>query len=210
LSLIFIVFVFLVSSFEVFMIVAPKVGFSGNFLDYRLYPRYEYLTNADDALKNSNFDFAVENLEKELELNPIDSQAYYLMGVIYCNENFINFDLVECKNYYEKALKLNPKNNIDYYREYLNVMIKMGMGMDDLEFKNHFDVCATLFNDYVTYVKYNVHFTSYTTMVNSAADMIDLMMPYFDESAVEKLEEKKANMLRYAKEHLGNKIASTF
>jgi hypothetical protein len=51
---------------------------------------------------------------------------------------------------------------------------------------------------YFEYVENNVHFTAYTNNVESAADLVDLIIPYLSEEEVEVLMRGKDNMLEQA------------
>lgn len=163
------------------------------FFTYQLYPRYTYLDEADRLLHEGEYGQSLENIAKQLELNPLDAQAHYLRAVIYCTEKMED----PCKAEMAQALALNPMNDINYYRDYLRVL-----SPGTPEWDEHFQKSVDLFHLYFGYVKYNVHFTAYTPQVESAADMAEILMEYDTESDIRL---KRTLMLQYASEHRGGK-----
>jgi len=186
--------VFLITLFEGSVLVMAEVK-DESYLKYSLFPRNYYLNTAGELIQNENFDSALEVLEIQTALNSLDAKAIYLRGVIYCNENFENFDLETCKNYLEEAIELNPKNEWRYYRDYARVLIKM----DNYEALNKFVLeISPLILQYFNYVENNVHFTAYTNNVESAADLIEILIPYLSADEKENFIEESDKMLQTA------------
>ena len=178
-------------------------------LDYSLYPRGNYLAKADKALQSDDFDSALKNLEKQISLNPLDSQAWHLKGVIVCN-----YDYVTCNDLIAQAIQLNPMNDFSYYVDYLRPLA-------DRDLVNTFEVlpgrysvyymidkAITLLEIYFEYVENNVHFTAYTPNVESAAELVDMIVKSYplDESQKQNLLNKKEKMLETAKKLRAEKI----
>ena len=157
-----------------------------DFLKYSLFPRNYYLNTADEMIQNEDFESALEILNIQKDLNNLDAQAVYLTGVIYCDEDFINFNTETCKDYFKQAIELNPQNELGYYRDYSRLLEG-----DELElFK---ESITPLILQYFNYVEYNVHFTAYTHNVEAAAEIIDMHFPnLLDEK--EKMLQTAANL----------------
>lgn len=158
-----------------------------HYLDYSFFPRNHYLNEADEAISEKNYEEGLLTLDTQLKLNPLDSQAWYLKGVMDCEQN----RLEQCRENMQKALKLNPMNNFSYYRDYLRIL-----DADEAQ-----ALAATAFglvNNYFHYVENNVHFTAYTTNVEAAAELVDLLRPYTTDAEFKDLLDKKSRMLQTA------------
>ena len=53
---------------------------------------------ADKALQSDDFDSALKIL-KQISLNPLDSQAWHLKGVIVCNYDYVTCNDLSLKQY---------------------------------------------------------------------------------------------------------------
>lgn len=158
-----------------------------HYLDYSFFPRNHYLNQADEALANDDYEKSLTALEKQIALNSLDSQAWYLKGVIDCEQK----RLLLCRENMKKALMLNPMNDFIYYRDYLRIL-------DGDEAQALATVSFGLVNNYFHYVENNVHFTAYTQNVETAAELIDLLKPYVTDADFSDLLDKKFRMLQTA------------
>jgi O-antigen ligase len=165
-----------------------------SYLEYSFFPRDYYLNSAEKAISDENYTEALDFIEHQLSLNNLDSQAEYLKGVVYCNQKFEGYDLETCATSFASAIKLNPMNEFSYYRDYLRANIDAGQ-TDSPEFTETFEQVKNLLDIYFIYVENNVHFTSYTSNVESASDVIDLISPYFSKEDSSYYLEKKDEML---------------
>jgi O-antigen ligase len=170
-----------------------------SYMAYSFYPRNYYLNLAESALTNDYFDLALYSLNHQLLLNPLDAQAWYLKGAVYCDEDYENHVLELCRDSFGQAMELSPMNDFEYYRAYIWTLIQLDMEMTDpiifgIEIKSAKDNIEIYFE----YVENNVHFTAYTNNVESAADLVDLIIPYLSEEEVEVLMRGKDNMLEQA------------
>lgn len=66
---------------------------------------------------NSKYDEAINELNKVLEINPGNSEAYYNLGLIYENKN----QYEKAREMYEKALSIDPDYKLA--REHLNKLV---------------------------------------------------------------------------------------
>lgn len=66
---------------------------------------------------NNKYDEAIEELEKVLEINPGNAEAYYNLGLIFENRNQTD----KAKDMFEKALDID--NDYRLAREHLNKLI---------------------------------------------------------------------------------------
>lgn len=165
-----------------------------SYMEQSFFPRYHYLTAADKALHDENYDEAMRFLDREINLSPLSSQAWYLRAVIYCKDDYPGRDYALCKRDFGKALALNPMNDFNYYHDYFR-QLEREKSEDIYEFLQR--VKPMLFN-YFEYVEFNVHFTSYTFNVEVAADFIDSIVPYIVDEEADKLIEGKEKMLKTA------------
>jgi Flp pilus assembly protein TadD len=66
---------------------------------------------------NSKYDEAIEELNKVLEVNPKNAEAYYNLGLIYEHKN----QKEDARNMYEKALNIDPEYKLA--REHINKLM---------------------------------------------------------------------------------------
>jgi O-antigen ligase len=188
LALILAIVVAVFSLFEGTLLVLSKTV-DESYLTYSFFPRNYYLNEADNAISDGDLQKALNFVEKQIELNPLDSQAWYLKGVVYCNEEGQNFSLDLCKESFEKALELNPMNDFAYYRDYFRV---------SEEIPSFISKITPILEEYFTLVENNVHFTAYTQNVEAVSDLIDYMLPYLTSGEEDYLIQKKNEMLEIA------------
>jgi hypothetical protein len=173
------------------------LGYMANqsYLEYFLYPRLYYVTNAQSEIDKKNFYKALDFINTEISLNPLDGQAFYIRGNIYCNEKFANEDKIKCRDDYKKSLELDPMNDLKYYREYLKVLIALGEDKNEKEF---IEKTKKLVQTYFYYVDNNVHFTAYTDNVEANADLVDMLIPYLNKDEKKDFLMKKDKMMMKA------------
>ena len=141
---------------------------------------------------------AIATLDKQIKLNRLDSQAFYLKGVIYAQDG----EIERAKSNFQKALKLNPMNEWIYYRDYLKLLLDSG---DFAEAEAFVEKTMPLVDVYVPfYVDNNVHFTAYTDNVEAVSGFIDLASPYIDRSYLT----KKSEILETAEKLRGERVQS--
>ena len=177
--------IFLISLFEGSLLVMAEFK-DESYLEHSFFPRNYYLSTADELIQNEDFESALELLEIQTELNSLDAQSVYLTGVIYCDEDFENFDLDTCKSYFEKALELNPQNEWGYYRDYARLL--EGEELDTFK-----ESIEDLVIQYFDYVENNVHFTAYTSNVEAVAELVEMIFPNLLEEK-EKMLQTAANL----------------
>lgn len=188
-ALILAVVVFLLALYEGTVYGLSKFG-NPNFLEYSLYPRNYYLNQADYFVNNGSYKLAQPYIDEQLKLSPIDPQAWYLKGVT-CEK----LNESGCLKYYEKALKLNPLNDLNYYREYIRALHKDG----DLKQEN-VDQALKILETYFQMVQNNVHFTAYTTNIEAASLLINTLIPLVDEKKQNELKKEESKMWDKANE----------
>ena len=171
-------------------------------LDKSFFPRYHYLTMADEALNSGDYDKALLLLEEETSLSPLSAQAWYLKGVVYCKEDYAGRDLTLCKKYFGKALQLNPMNDFNYYHDYFRQLVKE----KSPDIHPVLEEIKPLLENYFFYVEYNVHFTSYTHNVEVAASLVDAILPYLSPEETEFFEQGKEQMLATAARQRAEKL----
>jgi len=168
---------------------------SSDFLRYSFYPRNYFLEETEEKLEEMKFDSAYRWVDVQTHVNVLDSQAYYLKGAVFCHEGNDWFDFTECKSNFGKALALNPMNDFVYYRDYLKLLISED---DKEEINELLKKLVPMMEKYFVYVQNNVHFTAYTQNVESAAETIDLMLPYLDDLDRDNFKLKKVEMIEMA------------
>lgn len=136
-----------------------------NYLKYSNFPRNYYLEVAEKSIESNDFDTALWYLDEQIYKNSLDSQAYYLKGVIYCKKN----DSEKCAENMTKAVTLNPMNDFNYYVGYLKSGAQAWAQTDIPD-------PLPLLEQYFDYVENNVHFTAYTSNVEAAAELLDLIL----------------------------------
>ena len=169
-----------------------------SYLEYSFFPRNYYLNKGEEEILNGNLSASLEFSEKQSELNPLDSQGWYLQGVAYCYEG----DLFVCGDFFDKVLELNPMNDFVYYHDYFEVVKLRG---DETEIDAFIERVVPILNTYFEYVDNNVHFTAYTVNVEMAAALIDSIIPYLPAGDVKYFEDEKEEMLKVAEELRKNK-----
>lgn len=164
------------------------------YMEKSLFPRYHYLTVADQALQEGQYDQSLEFLNRETELSPLSAQAWYLKGVIYCKEDYAGRDDNLCKENFAKALALNPMNDFNYYHDYFRQLERE----KSPEIHPMIEIMKPLLRNYFMYVEFNVHFTSYTENVEVAAALIDSIVPYLSGEEAQEFIVQKEMMLKTA------------
>ncbi|MFH1284144.1 MAG: O-antigen ligase family protein [Candidatus Peregrinibacteria bacterium] len=193
LGLVLAVIVGLMAVYEGGILVLSKVV-DESYTAYSFFPRNYYLNMADETIKANDFDTAFHSTEKEIELNPLDSQAWYLKGVLYCDENNPDRNITECRDDLEKAIELNGMNEMAYYADYFRIFAIFS----DRDPNEMIQKTLELLNIYFDYVGNNVHFTAYTGNVEATAELIDLLVPYLPAKTADELLVKKQKMLETA------------
>lgn len=198
--------IFIVAFDEGSLFVLAKVK-NEAFLENSRYPRNYYLNQAEIALKDEDFDDALAYLDKQKDLNEYDAQTYYLEGTVYCNEKYAKRDLLRCVEIMGKALQLSPKNDFEYYRAYYSALEQLPGKNENEQLTVLREKSLKLLNIYFGYVENNVHFTAYTTNVQKASQLIDLIVPYLNSMEAIELKKKKEKMLEKA---YGLRVSKTF
>ncbi len=196
-------------------VATPPQNFS--FLDYSFFPRNSYLAKADKALNSDDFKGALNALNKQISLNPLDSQAWHLKGVIFCNPEYSTYayNYIECNDLIAQAIQLNPMNDFSYYVDYLRPLADRNLIHTFDVLPGRYSVYYTinkalaLLDIYFDYVENNVHFTAYTPNVESAAQLVDMIVKNgypSDEAQKQNLLNRKGKMLQTAKKLRAEKI----
>ena len=91
----------------------------------------------------------------------------------------------------KKTLELNPKNDWGYYRDYARLLSQ--------EELNDFipEISASIVQ-YFDYVENNVHFTAYTSNVESVIELIEILIPYLPSGEREYFIEESKKMMQTA------------
>ncbi len=181
----------IVSLYEGFVLAYDQITYDKSELHLSLFPRNHYLNNAEFGLYYDLHDLTLEVLNKQLQLNPLDSRAYYLKGVIYCKDE--KFEL--CEENLERALKLDPLNDLEYYVAYVRSLEAQNK---DEELRAFVEETTPLLQKYFGYVENNVHFTAYTPNVEAAAQLVQLILPYISAEKAVELQLGKNQMLETA------------
>jgi tetratricopeptide (TPR) repeat protein len=191
----FAVIICAVSLYEGSLLVIQKT-YNPAVLEYSLFPRNYFLTSGDSALQKRDFKSAITFIDKEINLNPLDAQAYYLKGVLYCNRRNPAFDLALCRENFKKAIKANPMNDFIYYRDFIETLDFRGVTREDADI-----VIKTeeLLMGYFDMVDKNVHFTAYTNNVETAAEIVDWLLPNLKTPYNSVFKTHSENMLETAK-----------
>lgn len=154
---------------------------AANLIDERaqelsFYSRNYYLNIVDKAVQANDFALIEKAANKQLELNPYEGQAYYLLGVSYFSALNPAFDERKAAEYFQKAIAVNPYNDLNYYREYLSALISFGDRADIVKIK---DKLVTMLKRYEVLVENNVHFTVYTSNADAAVGIYKILAMYF-------------------------------
>ncbi|NIA01828.1 MAG: hypothetical protein GWP15_00420 [Nitrospirae bacterium] len=174
-----------------------------SYLEYSFFPRNYYLNEADGNISERDFEESLKYSEKQIELNPLDAQAWYLRSEVYCDFSQELFDLERCRKYSQKTLQLNPMNDFVYYRDYFKTLSWHNVPRYDIEV--FIDDTVPLLLNYFEYVDNNVHFTAYTKNVEAASELIDALIPYLPYEQAQLFETENAEMLEVAEELRSNK-----
>jgi len=177
-------------------------------LDHSLYPRDHFQALAKDQIAVKNFEDAQANLDYDLKINTQDAEAWYLKTSMDCGDEYILNNANDCEKDVLMALKLDPMNEFKYYLEYFKQVFNGKVEVGD--FKYLLKKTLNLLDEYVKYVDMNVHYTAYTTNVETAAELIDLIAakslsnpPLFDKEDLAKIKDlqaKKITMLKRMRE----------
>ncbi|MFA6305526.1 MAG: O-antigen ligase family protein [Candidatus Gracilibacteria bacterium] len=170
----FAVIVCAVSLYEGSILVINKV-YNPAVLEYSLFPRNYFLASGDKALQEKDFQGAMGFIDKEIALNTLDAQAYYLKGVLYCKIKNPDFDLEKCRENFRQAIAKNPMNDFIYYRDLIRTIDPKTISDRD---ENIVHKSGELIMQYFDMVDKNVHFTAYTQNVEAAAETVDWLMLY--------------------------------
>lgn len=189
-----------VSIFDGTLLVLDKTTPDSTYLSKSLFPRNYYLNEAEKFMKTGDFEKALGVLDKQATLNPLDSQAWHLTGVIYCDGKYEKNNLSDCVLFSGYAIELNPKNDLSYFVDHFRALAdrKLSKNPDNKEVINQ---ALDFLNTYFEYVEKNVHFTAYTSNVESAAELVDILSTGFglDKKLVAELRVKKETMLETTK-----------
>jgi len=170
----FAVIVCAVSLYEGSLLFIEKT-FNPAVFEYSLFPRNYFLASGDKALQEKDFQRAMILIDKEIALNPLDAQAYYLKGVLYCNRKNPDFNLEKCRENFRLAIEKNPMNDFIYYRDLIRTLDPKTISNRD-EYIVH--NAGALIMQYFDMVDKNVHFTAYTQNVEAVAETVDWLMLY--------------------------------
>ncbi|OGJ52058.1 hypothetical protein A2335_00320 [Candidatus Peregrinibacteria bacterium RIFOXYB2_FULL_32_7] len=121
-----------------------------------------YLDYINFLLPNANkndFEKIKNLLGKTLKQNKQDARIYNFYGKFYQIKTFS--DPKKSKQYFEKAISLDPKNNLEYYFNLLKVLDQQEFMERQKEFEN-------LLKDYLEQLKLNAHNTILTENPNYA------------------------------------------
>ena len=178
---IFSLIIALIAVWEIGLLFMSHFDHSKKALDYSLYPRDHFLALAKDEYAVKDFQDAEANLEYELKLNTLDSEAWYWKSKMDCGEEYILNNATDCETDVVQALKLDPMNEFKYQLEYFKqvfngkVEVVKSKNNGETDFSEFLKKNLGLLDTYTEYVNMNVHFTAYTSNVEAAADLIDLL-----------------------------------
>jgi|GEM_PF-1149755 len=164
-----------------FAVFEGSVLVAANLIDERaqelsFYPRNYYLNMADGAVQANDFALIEKAANKQLKLNPYEGQAYYLLGVSCFSALNPAFDERKAAEYFQKAIAVNPYNDLNYYREYLSALISFGDRVDIVKVK---DELLAMLERYEVLIENNVHFTTYTSNADAAVGIYKILAMYF-------------------------------
>lgn len=177
------------------LVLSQIVDYS--YLSYSFYPRNYYLSSAEKAISKNNFTEALAYLRQEETLNSLDPQVNYLEAITYCDEDFQKANVMVCKDELKQTLVLNPMNDFAYYRDYLKLLNPKQLDKNDDEVVRK---VMELLKVYFDYVKSNIHFTAYTSNVETAYEIAGLLGPYLSLEDAKIIKEKSQEMLNIAME----------
>jgi tetratricopeptide (TPR) repeat protein len=189
-------FMIAVLSFFEGMVFLGSKAIDEDLLKYSYFPRSYYILEAKEAIVSQKYQDVYYVADRQLELNPLDSNAWYYKGLA-C-EAMRNEE--NCIAYFDNALGINPNNEIIYYFDYLHALKKSDK--NEREFEDFIERSKELVTQYFDHVQNNVHFTAYSTNVEAAYLLVEELMPYLSDEEkvffVNKREDmmEKANSLR--------------
>lgn len=141
----FVVFLIFSGSFLIFIIVFKAPAILPKYLilfeKYSLinYSSQEYTVAGKKLfLDNHNNQDALINLKKALELNPKNTQAWFLLGRV----NFVLGNLSRSASDFQEVIELDSRNEQAYY----------GLGLAH-GYQSNLDLAASSFHDYLTIVE---------------------------------------------------------
>ena len=117
-----------------------------------------------------------------------------MKGVVYC----AGVRLDKCGESFEKTLRLNPMNDLTYYREYFKFLKEERPEGYRAELDKFVPEIKALLEVYFDYVEKNVHFTAYTKNVETAAELAKLLDGYSSAGEYRYFKEKSDKMLETA------------
>lgn len=182
------VFIAIISFYEGSLLVLDKLVFESPFMHFTMYPRNYYPELAEKFIKKDLFEIAYPAVKTQIALNPLDSQAWLLKANIECKKN----EFESCLESLNKAIDLNPKNDLNLYVAYFRALANQKTDSERLQ------TTVELLEEYFAAVQNNIHFTAYSTNVEAAAELTDILVNDFNQS--EELLVEKEKMLEKAKQ----------
>lgn len=161
-----------------------------NALETSFFPRNYYLNQANEHLSERNYPGVVEMANRQIDLNSYDSEAYLVRGIAYFEMGQTDFGRADL----EKAIAMNPLNNLNYYKNYISYA-SQDFAPEDLIL---IQKAAEILKAYFELVEKNVHFTAYTPNVEAARDLAYLIIPYLDPAESRMILEGVSKMLATA------------
>ncbi|MBD3330209.1 hypothetical protein GF354_01615 [Candidatus Peregrinibacteria bacterium] len=159
------------------------------------YVRDDLTNKADELLQEGDYAKSLSYIKTQLKLNPLDSRAKYLEGVIYCSEDYEKADEELCEDKLIEAIELNPMNNIRYYTDAFRELEP-----EDPEFDELLVESLEILYTYFDYVQKNVHFTAYTPNVEAASELVSHVILFTGLKDSVSLSENNELMLKKAHE----------
>ncbi|MFA6992211.1 MAG: O-antigen ligase family protein [Candidatus Gracilibacteria bacterium] len=152
-------------------------GLNERFTELSLYPRQYYTTHATRSLRYGYMEDAEKFISAQLALNKKDGQIYYLKSAL----EFQKGNFAASKSDLKQAIKLNPMNDLSYYRDYVGLL-----GMDNdpnlySDDKQIIEKSTKILETYFGYVQNDIHSTAYTDNVEAAYDLAGYLSPYLPE-----------------------------
>lgn len=124
--------------------------------------------------KHGELEKAEKLLLKAASLNERDAFLYNYLGDIYLEKG----NKEKASKYYNRALLLDPKNNLDYYHDVLKT--------DDNLNKKKVEAILKLLDDYLIQLKNNAHLTVLTNNPDSAVEIYELLEKKIINSDIDK------------------------
>lgn len=190
-TLLFGIIIGMIAIYEGYFWGMAKIGYDKKAMEHSLFPRDHFNYTAVEQIQNKNFFDAKANLDYQLQINPLDAEAWHLKASIDCSKEYQFNNAEDCEEDVSEALRLNPMNNFSYYLDYFRQEIRPA------DYEEMLAQCLDLLKKYLKYVDMNVHFTAYTQNVERAAELIDVLEVDMQDEKVKMLE--KAKLLREQK-----------